>query len=316
MNQGEGGMGAKVLAAWIAVVVWVAWAVTLVYALSRALWYYHHVSVPIAYALIGLSAIVFVIAAIPSVRKQFTDAPLKSVAFSTASAVVAVISVAAIASGFTWRFIGHGTEPPPPTVTDVLNESQFDSVLAYARRLPYDLMTHGTGDSTLLSDTMSLNDSIVALYTVKAWIAPQRDANLNSEDDLSGAGQGKGRVVARIVVDDTGRIWIPRGQGGRSKPARSDTIGVGYPRLKLPAGVSYVWIDNLKIRDTTGTFRALIIPDRGLRVLQYPAARTSFTYVRSVATIANFPAARWVFQHSSCTNTPCVTNGCCRTCTN
>jgi hypothetical protein len=148
-------------------------------------------------------------------------------------------------------------------------------VLAYAKRIPYDAMTHGTADSAFLTDT-----EYGVLPKVEGWIAPARGANFVSYRRLESHGRGRGRVVARITVDTSG--------------------GRGYPLLNLPPGVSYIWVDNLRINDTTGTFRALIIPDRpGGRVDTFPS-RATFAYLRSKGTFANFPMSRWVLHHSEC----------------
>lgn len=205
------------------------------------------------------------------------------------SAIVAGAVILFLGLALLWHFIGNGTEAPPDSITNVTDSTQFDSLLAYARRLPYESTAHGMADSALLTDT-----SGGVRLPVKAWIVPARGANFVSYRSLSGSGRGRGRVVARITADTTGG-------------------GVGYPLLNLPAGVSYMWVDSLVLRDTTGHFRALIIPDRpGGKVMSFPRTAT-FVYLRSHGAFANYPTARWVLQHSQCANPGC-SNGCCRVC--
>lgn len=205
------------------------------------------------------------------------------------SAIVAGGVILFLGLALLWHFIGNGTEAPPAAITNVADPAQFDSVLAYARRIPYETSAHGMADSALLTDTAG-----GLRPPVKAWIVPARGANFVSYRSLSGSGPGRGRVVARITVDTTGG-------------------GVGYPLLNLPAGVSYMWVDSLVLRDTTGHFRALILPDRpGGKVMSFPRTAT-FVYLRSHGAFANYPTARWVLQHSQCANPGC-SNGCCQVC--
>lgn len=312
--------------------IWAVWALALVIAILYAVIHPFQVWLWMAYVILGLSVVVIVLMIVPPLGLLLAKAPPTAPAvLHWALGVVAFGAILSVLIGFKWRFIGKGTEAPPPSITDVRAPGQFDSLLAYAKRIPYDAVTHGTADSALLTDTILLPDSTWALYTVKAWIAPARDANLNSYDDL-GEGRGKGRVVARITVDSVGRLWIARSQeaitranrdlerasrvrGGGVTPSNSQAIGLGYQKLNLPAGISYVWVDNLKIEhDTTGKFRALIIPDRaGGKVDSFPVSEYS-RYYRSKHTFANFPMARWVLHNSNCTNVPCGNHGCCQSC--
>jgi hypothetical protein len=279
-------MGTK---GWTVSVVWVAWAVLFVVAIYRMLGYRAPQLTPgMAYVLVALSVFVAV-AAIGGLLAA--TPPLGGASLGHAVAVVvAVATTAVLVSALCHRFIGYGTEAPPAFITDVTDPAQFDSVLAYAHRIPYDSMTHSGADSALLTDADGH-----ALDTVTAWIAPALHANFNSYRDLEGSGPRKGRVVARIRVNATAG-------------------GGGYRPLNLPAGVSYVWVDNLKLEDTTGSFRALIIPDRpGGRVIPFPISPGSRYHYRSKGTVANFPMARWVLYHSNCINVPC-SKGCCQSC--
>lgn len=223
-------------------------------------------------------------------REESRPAPEKGLSLVTAgSAIVPGGVILFLALALLWHFIGTGTEAPPASITNVADPAQFDSVLAYARRIPYDTSAHGVADSAFLTDTAG-----GLRPPVKAWIVPARGANFVSYRSLSGSGPGRGRVVARITVDTNGG-------------------GVGYPLLNLPAGVSYMWVDSLVLRDTTGYFRALIIPERpGGKVMSFPRTAT-FVYLSSHGAFANYPTARWVLQHSQCANPGC-SNGCCQVC--
>lgn len=282
-------MGTK---GWTVSVVWVAraaWVVLLVVSIYRMTGYRAPQLTPgMAYVLVAISVVVAALA----IRGLVAAAPPLGGASTghAVSVVVAVATIAVLVFALCGRLIGYGTDAPPAFITDVTDPAQFDSVLAYARRIPYDSMTHSGADSALLTEI----DGHV-LDTVTAWIWPARHANFNSYRDLEGSGSRKGRVVARIRVNAT--------VGGR-----------GYRSLNLPEGVSYVWVDNLKLEDTTGSFRALIIPDRpGGRVILFPVSPGSRYHYRSKGTVANFPMARWVLYHSNCINVPC-SKGCCQSC--
>jgi len=323
-------MSAKV---WVVRLTWAVWALVLVTAIFRVLLtaifrpaqYPYQPSPLVAYLIVCLSVLVLVVVALPSFRTLLAAAAPASVLMHGLSGVVALGAILSIVAGFKWRFIGYGIEEPPASITDVMAPNQFDAVLAYAKtRIPYDSVTHGTADSAILTDTIG-----GSFYLVKAWIAPARDANFNSYGDFKGGGRGRGRVVARIRVDSVA-IIAPAQRANYNSPGDLDRSsrsngpvglrggldtarGLGYKKLNLPAGVSYVWVDSLDVRDTTGTFRAVIIPDRpGGMAIRFPVSEYS-KYYRSMHTIANFPMARWVLHNSNCTNVTCG-NGCCQSC--
>lgn len=237
----------------------------------------------IAWLLLAASVAV-VFAAAPRLRRASPTGPgvVQAVFALTAGAVAFFLTLALL-----WHFIG--TPTPPAPIADVTDSTKFDSLLNYAKGITYEATAHGMADSAMLTDTVG-----GAYPPVKAWIAPARGANFVFYRDLTGSGLGKGRVVARVTVDTTGG-------------------GAGYRLLNLPAGVSYIWVDNLARHDTTGTFRALIIPDRpGGKIMFFPKKAT-FVFLRNYEAFANHPEARWVFQHSQCTNPGCA-SGCCRVC--
>ncbi len=272
---------------WGGRLVWLAWVGVL---LIVALWLLrpcYAVTPRTAYSLIGLSVLVLVITARATLRTLIVPSPI----VSGLSGFLASGAVITGTGGLYLHLFGTATAAPPSFITDVTAPSQFDSVLAYARGLSYDSTTHNAPDSTLIVDTVG-----GGLHITKAWISPAVGANFMSYCDLSSTGPGRGRVVARIRVDTT--------YGSR-----------GYPELHLPAGVSYVWIDSLELRDTTGTFRAFVIPaTRGGSVIRLPDKDSH--YYSSRRAFSNFAMARWVlYKHSNCTNVPCGGGkGCCQSC--
>lgn len=264
----------------------VVWLVLLGTAIYRVVRFGPVQITPLLAWLLILVSVVVLVAAFPRLRQAAERGPG---VVQAGSAVVAGAVILFLGLALLWHFIGNGTEAPPASITNVTDSTQFDALLAYARRIPYESSAHGMADSALLTDTAG-----GVGFPVKAWIAPARGANFVSYGSLSGSGRGRGRVVARVTVDSTGG-------------------GVGYSLLNLPAGVSYMWVDNLTLQDTTGHFRALIIPDRpGGKVMPFPRTAT-FVYLRSHGAFANYPTARWVLQHSQCVN-PACSNGCCRVC--
>lgn len=124
--------------------------------------------------------------------------------------------------------------PAPLGVTNAADPSQRRAVLNYARGLSFDSITHGAWDRQPLTlvDTNAVprRDTIGPIGTI--W--PEPNTHRNAERDLAGVG----RIVARIY--STGP----------------------YPRLGLPAGVSYYWVDSLvMITRDSGRGRAIFVPD-------------------------------------------------------
>lgn len=268
--------------------LWVLWGAALVIAVVSLSGYLLDLTPMRTYVIGGLSLLVLVRALRSTPVLLGAGKPPFAAFVSVISGVVAVIALVVIVFAFQWRFIGNATPQPPAAITDVTAPGQFAALLAYAKGLSYDSVTHNVADSTIIVDSGGM-------FLTKAWIAPAVGANFVSQRDLYGTGAGKGRVVARIRVDTS--------YGNR-----------GYPKLNLPSGVSYVWVDDLVQKDTTGSFRAFIIPDRpGASVVRFPVSKYSH-YYRSRHSLANFPIARWVLHKSNCVNLPCGHNGCCQSC--
>lgn len=232
--------------------------------------------------------------------------------WSVVLGAAAAFALASLMAAWRTRVIGSGTDAPPPTITDPTNASQRAQLLAYAAGLDYDSVTHRASDERFLTipDTVTVDTVIGPRGTVtfrplspprirklvgpRAKIVPERWAFRNSRGDL---GPGSGRIVARIFVDPSYRA--PNGTPG-------------YAPLKLPPGLSYLWIDNLQTATDPGTARALVIPaDPELAVqvdtVAYHSVRRFWeTYSRA--------AWRFSFRNDpDCYNVTCPW-GCCDNC--
>jgi hypothetical protein len=140
------------------------------------------------------------------------------------------VGLAVVACGRTLTPLGT---PAPMGVTNAADTAQRRAVLAYARTLTFDTVTHGASDKQPLtlvdSSAVPRKDTIAAVGEI--W--PERNTHRNSETDLKGVG----RIVARIYS---------------SAP---------YSRLGLRAGTSYFWVDSLvMVTRDSGNGRALFIP--------------------------------------------------------
>jgi hypothetical protein len=172
-----------------------------------------------------------------------------------------------------------GTEAPPDSITNPLAAGQRAAVLEYARRLRFDSLPHGAGDRQRLTthDPITRREVLGPL----AQLLPERRARGNTWPALE-----RGRIVARITTD------------GR------------YPKLGLPAGVSYVWIDSLRPSDSTSTGRAIVIPEDP----SFEATRLDVLYWHDpYAGHSREPAARWIYVagRSEYPWLTCVISGCC-----
>src|SRR5712692_8861315 len=144
--------------------LWAGWALALIIALLYAVMHAFQLRLWMAYVGLGLSVVVSVLLVVPPLGLLLTKAPPPAPALlHWALGVVALSAILSVFIGFKWHFIGKGTEAPPPSITDVRAPGQFDSLRAYAKRIPYDAVTHGTADSALLTDTILLPDSTWAL---------------------------------------------------------------------------------------------------------------------------------------------------------
>lgn len=199
---------------------------------------------------------------------------------ATARAIYGAVSLVAVTlTGVGWhvRAIGPGTDEPRGLTGDPQDSAQFRNLLLYARSLDYDSVGHMAADEEYLSikDTIA-PDSFIIVRGPRAKIIPEKRGYLNRIRDMDGIGRGEGRVVAKIWVDP----------GFRYKDRQ------GYPKLSLPPGWSFVFIDNLVIRGESGTARALIIPDRDDGAV-IPHPRVKYTRDRRAWPGRSRSAWRW-----------------------
>jgi hypothetical protein len=201
-----------------------------------------------------------------------------------------VALIALVAAGGTVRYIGPGTDEPPANITDPLKQSA--EVLAYAQGLVYD-SSHHAQDEQWLEVKPTRGDPVDSILGPRARITPERNSFRNSRGDLVGIGPGKGRIVARIWVDSTNRR------------------GLGHPKLRLPAGTSYLWIDSLAPKGDGLPIRALIFPATGGAPSRIPNA-VNGVYKRMWA---SYPQGRWQYDpNDPCMCESCVSHGWCLVC--
>ena len=176
------------------------------------------------------------------------------------------------------------TPAPPAPVTDAAAPGQRAAVLAYAATLVFDTVTHGAGDRQRLtlpdSSAMPPKDTLGPIGSI--W--PERNTHHNSTADLSGVG----RIVATI-----------------------ETTGP-YPRLGLPAGRSYLWVDRLEmVTPDSGYGRAIYIPADSSQPITIRPFK--FTTDRTGARERQ-PLARWQYYplQSERPWERCTKMGCCQ----
>ena len=172
----------------------------------------------------------------------------------------------------------YHTPGPPGTVTNPVSPAQRDSVLACARRLRYDSMTHGAADRQRLTYFDSTTGYHVGPL---ATIFPEQGAIRNGHADLS----GKGRIIGRIESDSA------------------------YAKLGLSKGVNYIWVDSLRMYGDTGLGRAIVISEAGERPVILP-----MFYIgnKRYGGSAGRALARWLFRPQDDAGwLTCEESGCC-----
>jgi hypothetical protein len=172
-------------------------------------------------------------------------------------------------------FVGPHTKAPPLSITDPMNRGQQAALVAFARDSlefadpTYDSthLYHGQWDRALVD---TLGDTAIV----------EPEVNIHRTDDSELV---RGRIQMKIVV--------LVGRPGRT----SQQI---YEALKVPPGVSYAWVDSLKMDSPThGAARVVVIPaDTSLEA----TSRTVEVY-RNPRAIWNRAVARWTpFQCWTC----------------
>jgi len=257
-------------------------------------WWFSTVSTLLAWFALAVSAGALLVALL----RVLAVAGGRSIPFN--SLLLAALSASGVTFGVAgqWsRGVGSGTPAPPFPIGD---PSQVDGpqrarLLAHAESLTFDTVTHRAWDERILIDKDSSGSNVIG---PRAKISPEQAAYLNSQADL----RQRGRIVARVWVDPAYRA-----------PRRGDTTG--YGPLKLPPGVSYVWIDSLRVTGKgMGRARALIIPADPREPIRADSVR--YTFRRRVWETYSRALWRWSFAiDPECFNVTCPW-GCCENCWN
>lgn len=186
-----------------------------------------------------------------------------------------------------------GTPPPPADLTDPLG--QRDSALAYARQLRFagaddEEAYHWAWDRQhldLVETDADGNERVVRGPLGTIW--PEVNSHANSEQALR-----RGRILAKIHVD------------------------APYPKLGLPAGVSYVWVDDKpppaegedmaqQGSEARPTHRAVIIPEN-----PRDSAAVLPVYLLRQSQRVPLALARWRWSpDDEFAWFSCAANGCC-----
>lgn len=173
--------------------------------------------------------------------------------------------------------------PAPNLVTNASAPGQRAAVLAYAATLQFDTITHGADDRQALtlvdSSAVPPKDTVGPIGTI--W--PEQNTHRNSPSDLMGVG----RIIARIHSTHP------------------------YPRLGLPAGISYLWVDSLvMVTRDSGRGRMIIIPADSTQ----PISRRDMKFLRDPHGAPERQAmARWKYYplRSELPWERCTKMGCC-----
>lgn len=170
---------------------------------------------------------------------------------------------------------GPHTPPPPPSITDPMNPAQRGAILAYARTLEYADPAHdpteeyhGQWDRALVD---TLGDTAI--------VEPEVNIHRTEDAELL-----RGRIQMKIVV-------LP------GRPGRKATEI--YEALEAPPGVSYIWVDSLKMDSATGgRARVVVIPED----TSLPPRPRWVKVFRNPEVVWSRAVARWTpFQCWTCT---------------
>jgi hypothetical protein len=195
--------------------------------------------------------------------------------------VLAPLTLGLAGAGIVVGYVGLGTDGPP---SDSIRDPIIDAaaVYAYAGTLTYDT-THSAVDEQWLEVWDSANGRVDSIIGPRAKIEPAKNSHRNNRRAITGTGPGKGRIVARITVE-----------GDKYRG------GGGYEKLKLPVGVSYLWIDNRREEGDSVTARALIITPTSADSLRHVLlSKSGFRWT-------SHAEARWQFHP----NDPCICQSC------
>lgn len=205
-----------------------------------------------------------------------------------AAGAFAITLATMIGAGWLNGYIGPGTKKPDG-ITDI--SRQAPEALAYAQSLEY-ADDHGSVDEQWLDVKDPATRQIDSVIGPRARIYPESNSHRNWRRDLEGTGIGKGRVVARMQVEADTR----RG-------------GAGYPKLGLPVGTSYLWIDSLTGKGDSVAIRAFVIHSGGVTRVENAFFRKYGKHWSSHS------KAHWQFDPNDvCICEDCVTHGHCTVC--
>lgn len=173
------------------------------------------------------------------------------------------------------------TPPSPVAGLDPLTAAGLSGIRSYARRLRYEEHRPPTGEERRLTVERPAGSGNYVLGPMAA-ISPTACSHQYRRSDFR---HGAGRVVAMIEL-----------------PASVD-----YPKLRLPKGKSYLWVDNVLPGDTVA--RGVFVPDdetdpvRVVKVHMHMLPRLD----------RNFAEARWIFAPGDdLLWESCVQYGCCQ----
>lgn len=172
------------------------------------------------------------------------------------------------------------TVPPPPRNLDPTALGDRAQLLEYARSLPFHPAAGPTGDTRPLTTISTPGDRSQRRFrlSVDAATQPQECAHRNRMADLR---SGAGRIVSR------------------------HTLSAAYDKLSLPAGVSYLWVDNLD----GAAARGVVIPDDLTTPARVVTIRMEF---HPDLPQRAFAESRWLFDPEDDTLwVACVEFGCC-----
>ena len=154
-------------------------------------------------------------------------------------------------------------------------------ILDYAHSLTFHPAQTPTGEARMLTEVSTPGPVAQRRFRLgpQASIRPEVCAQRNRSEELAA---GAGRIVAVT------------------------TLSAAYPKLELPQGTAYLWIDQLD----GSSARAVIIPDDS----RTPARTLPITVeFHPDLPAASFSAARWIFDSDDDSAWfTCVEHGCCK----
>lgn len=172
----------------------------------------------------------------------------------------------------------RATPAAPIQFTDFSDPVQRQTIINFAKtQLQWAETMHGASDRNIV-DTIPRNGEVT-----RAWIVPEMGVATLSREDL---GPGKGRIVWRIDI----------------------TGDIGYAKMKLPPGRTYVMLDSLvMVSPDSGFGRVVYIPENPA----HPVGTSRMRYTHHPEYGWNLPQARWAGAGSFHPWSNCDTHGCC-----